>query len=307
MATSGNSHGYSWRYSTPVVDTMAQAKAAGITAYGLGDDSHWNGSGDHVSKPSTGHAGWITAVDLMAGSGYNPVDHLDAYLLPRCKAGLEPTIKYLITDYRLYDARYGWARQSGGDGPDHLHISFNNSYSARASLFKDYQAWKTAGRPNPVTFKAGDAGVQEDQDVSVVQLANGRAALLCRGTNDAPYVRVITMNGEGTELGWRKLANTTVGSSLSGVSPDGTKLVLATLHPTTKAVRVFLVDDVTKEVPGVRALELGGKGFGTPDVAVDGDRLVVTVVGDKNVIYLNTSDDAGDTWRGFWDTSGKGK
>ena len=284
----------------------------------VGDSNH--SYGYHRGSPSSGDyslsgvanrvvdPGAACAIDI-ASDGSSTYRRWVAWMFDQYEKGNLPHVVEIIGSldgsYVQYAATSTGRKRTRYNGTGHdtwTHVSIGRSYANNTNFGKEILGgWTNSG------YTGATTDVQEDADMTIVQLANGYAALLCRGTNDAPYIRVITMNGEGTEHGWRKLANTTVGSGLAGVSPDGKELVLATLHPTTKEVRVFRVEDARAETLVVRPTDIGGKGYGTPDVAVDGGRLVVTVVGDKNVIYLNTSADGGTSWRGWWDSSGKGK
>jgi hypothetical protein len=70
-------------------------------------------------------------------------------------AGLYAEYKYGISDWELRDARAPWnmKKQAGGDGPDHLHLSFMpNAVKSRCSMIAEAIKWNVAGRPPAVEF-----------------------------------------------------------------------------------------------------------------------------------------------------------
>lgn len=150
----------------PVVDLEAQITAAhGVSMGTIGDASHlWNNGsprtvanrrhGDHTPWSSDGAPGWVTAIDIGALPGISPTD-LRAFALAGAKAGLYPEIKYLVGNNVLNDGRapWHWKNQYGGDGPDHLHVSFNpGAVRSHSVLVDEAVAWNAARRPDPVTF-----------------------------------------------------------------------------------------------------------------------------------------------------------
>lgn len=308
MATSGTYNGYPWRYSTPVVDTMAQAKSLGITAYGLGDVAHWRGCGDHVSKPCTGHTGWITAVDLMTNSLFNAVDFVTAFVLPAVKAGFFPEIQYLLTNYKLWDRKYGWTQQSGGDGPDHTHISHTNSYALHATYLAKYDAWKKAGRPAVVAWLRGGGSTDDSgADVSMVALSEGRSAIVVRGSDKAIYTRVYDTNGKPAN-DWIKV-NVTVASAVDACTRTGKDLWIVALDPNDKSVLLVTAPDATKSAASVQ--DLGGTGLGAaPGIVASDSDILITVAGTSphvGEVYLKRWDGAVGGWSAWQSTGGVAK
>lgn len=279
MATSGYSHGYYWKYSTPVNDTMAQAASAGITAYGIGDDSHWQGCGDHVSKPCTGHPGWITAVDLMARSGvFDPIDFVMNFLLPALKAGFFPEIQYLLTNYGLWDRKYGWSKQSGGDGPDHAHISHTNAFSLRATYLTKYQNWKKAGRPAVVAWLRSGSTPEVTEmrsALSAVTIPDGRTVTALVGSDNYVYIDIDGAGFHKVDTGTQKF------DPGVSASPDGKAGLYLGLIESHKSPFVVHVPDVSlRKASQLPVKALPGTLQGPPAVALTKDgQLVVTGVG----------------------------
>lgn len=277
LTTSGFSHGYSWKYSQPVVDTMIQAAVLKIVAYGLGDDAHWLKCGDHVSKPCSGHAGWITAVDLMSNASFNAVDFVKAFMLPAVKVGFFPEVQYMITDYKLWDRKYGWTQQTGGDGPDHAHISHTNSFALRATYLTKYDAWKKAGRPAVVAWlRNGGSTNESGADVSMVALSEGRSAIVVRGSDKAIYTRIYDTNGNAAG-DWVKI-NVTVASAVDACTRTGKDLWIVGLDTKDKSVLLITAPDATKSAVSVQ--DLGGTGLGAaPGIVASDTDILVSVAG----------------------------
>lgn len=154
-----------WVAAQPIKELAAQLRAVGGRNAGvIGDLSHLSGSGDHTPWSSDGPPGVVKAIDIGDGGAIalNPVDMAENFLVPRLRARysggpvLHPEVKYILTNYHLWDTRAPWnmRQQVGGDGPDHLHISvLASAVNAHSTIVSDYLAWRAAGRPNPVTFR----------------------------------------------------------------------------------------------------------------------------------------------------------
>lgn len=179
--------GVSYEIAQPCLDTAAQMKVAGIENLGIvGDVSHQAGCGDHVPWDCTGHPGWITAIDIGWGGTINGTRITPAllrlYLLPRLRAHTWEfyVVKYIITNYLLNDTRwpYNLKDQTGGDGPDHMHISWlNSAIHKRVTLIQDFIAWVKAGMPNPVTFNPRANADTGDGKMDSIVLDDGRDVL----------------------------------------------------------------------------------------------------------------------------------
>ena len=288
MITSGVYNGHSWKYSQAVIDTALMAAEHDITWYGLGDEPHWQGSGDHISI-NNDHPGYITAIDLMTGQGFSGPEMFD-WLVPRPSD--YPELKYIISDHKLRDVRspFNWREQSGGDGPDHIHISFSNNYSLHSHMLGDYLG----------------ADVNPGADMSMVQLRGGRVAVVARGTTNKIYVRILTNDGKA-KTDWMEL-DVMVGSPVDCTTRNGDDLWITALKPDTHSVLVISVLDAEK-LSGLRVQDLGGQGVGgAPGITSSGNDLYLSVAGTypaKGSIYLNRWISAQTKWSGWWYASGQ--
>lgn len=95
----------------------------------IGDARHLKGSGDHspwasdVINGKHHQRGIVYAIDLGNGGGFDSTKFA-TWLLTQVKAGKYPEVKYFLSNYKLWDRRYGWRQQKGSDGPGHVHMSF---------------------------------------------------------------------------------------------------------------------------------------------------------------------------------------
>lgn len=267
MITSGYSHGYAWKYSQPVIDAKTAGESIGLTVYGLGDDDHWLGCGDHVSNRCSGHLGWITAFDVMAKSGvFDPVDCATRFLLPILKAdpAFYPWFKYMITDYKLWDRRPGYdlRQQEGGDDAGHLHVSCTNNMGLRCTFIQDYQEWKSVGRPPVVAwFRNRTTAMEGDSAVAVTMLADGKPAAFVIGTDRHPYF---------SRDGWK----TAVELSEAEEFANGATIIpfrsgaLAFGRRKNKEIVMFHIPTPNTPKAGYRVQGIGGRGDGTPSGVV---------------------------------------
>lgn len=112
---------------------------------GFGDHTPWAGD---VIGGKRHKAGVVYADDLMSHVTFDPTEFVFEFLRPRVLAGYYDELKYLLTDWKLIDRRYTWRFQKGGDGPDHVHVSFMPGYeSVRSNVIRDYYYWKRNGKP----------------------------------------------------------------------------------------------------------------------------------------------------------------
>ena len=315
MATSGVYNGHPWRYSQPVIDSMAQFAARGGVAYGLGDSAHWTGSGDHISI-NNDHPGWITAVDLMSKSGlFSAPDFFHNFLVPAVAAEfsggpvLYPELKYAISDYELRDRRpaYDWRKQSGGDGPDHVHLSFTNNFTAHTNVVDEYFAWLADGRKPVVAWLIGyraDPTKESEADMSMVTLSKGRIATVVRGLDKRIYRLLTDVAGKVVD-DWQLVGNMPVASGVDACTRFGDDLWAVALDPKDDSVLVFSTPDV-EGGSGLQVQDIGGAGIGgAPGITASGNNILVTVAGTyprPGTVYMNVWNGAG--WSGWKLTSG---
>jgi len=307
-------NGVSYAIAQPCLDLAAQMKALGIQNLGIvGDLSHQAGCGDHVPWQCTGHYGKITAIDIGWGGTVNGVRLTPAllrrYLLPRLRAHTWEfyQIKYIITNYLLNDTRapYNLKDQTGGDGPDHMHISFlNSAFSARCALLTDFVAWVRAGQPNPVTFKAGSAPASsEDSTVSATTLSDGRTLFAIVGTDGKIY------RSTDPTVKYSLVGNSTWLAGV-GVAAVG-KTAYFAVRDEDKSIHLVTISDLDSGA-GYVDEKIGGTGSGAPAIAVTltGLRLLVKGTDPKGTLYVNTFDrtkPAGQQWTGWKPTPGQAK
>lgn len=302
MITSGTYNGHPWKYSQAVIDTALYAASRGIVWYGLGDTHHWQGSGDHISI-NNDHPGWITAIDVMDGPEFDAPETMHGFLVPTVASTMDysqgyctryPELKYVICDYELRDTRkpYNWSKQSGGDGPDHVHLSFRNNYSLHSQILAE---------------SFGETVTNQGADMAMVDLADGRVAVVARGTDNNLYVRVLTHDA-GALTDWMKIG-VKCGSPVDACTRTGFDLAIATLDPKDRSVLLITIANAVDPV-NPYTQDLGGKGIGgAPGIAAteNGD-LFLSVAGTgprKGEIYLNRWDSQKRAWRGWWDSSGQ--
>jgi hypothetical protein len=144
-------------------------------------------------------------------------------------------------------------------------------------------------------------------DMAMVTLSGNRVAVVVRGSDRRPYIRVLNNEG-GARTDWQLIANLTLGSALDATSRDGEGVDMVALDPADRSV-LFLAFTDAEHPKQVYVHDLEGKGAGgTPGVtAVDGN-LMVSVAGTGPVlgrVYLNRWDKATNIWRGWWDASGQ--
>lgn len=278
--------GVSYSIAQPCLDLAAQLKAAGIANLGIeGDLAHQAGCGDHVPWECTGHFHWITAIDIGWGPVVNGVRLTPAllrqYLLPRLRAHTWEfyMIKYIITNYILNDTRpeYGLRDQKGGDGPDHMHISFlNSAIGKRCTLIQDFVAWVRAGMPDPVTFRPG-SGESSGADMAMVTLSGDRTAVVVRGANKGIYVRVLAAGKPKTS--WARVGSVVAGSGVDAATRTGDDLWIVALDPDDKSVRVISTANA-EILAAPRVQDVGGKGLGSaPGISASGLDILITVAG----------------------------
>lgn len=149
--------------------------------------------------------------------------------------------------------------------------------------------------------KAGGA------DMAMVTLSGGRVAVVVRGTDRRPYVRVLAADGSA-RTPWLQLAPVELGSALDATSRDGQGLDMVALDPKDRSVLFLAVTDAELPAkPYVQDLQGTGIGGAPGITAVDGD-LIASVAGTlptAGEVYLNRWDKTTNTWRGWWDASGQ--
>jgi hypothetical protein len=266
---------------------MTAGADIGLTVYGLGDDSHWLGCGDHISKPCSGHAGWITAFDVMAKTGvFDPVDCATKFLLPILKADASfyPWFKYMLTDMHLWDRRapHNLQMQDGGDDAGHLHISCTNSMGLRCTFIQDYQAWKKAGRPPVVAWfrNKGQAAVEVESHMNTLTLADDKTTVTF--AIDVLGHPVISYN-DGDD--WTVI-NTAVkfAGGISVDSFDGDYLVASCALASTREIYMLHIPTPKTPSAGYRAQPMGGQAGDTPCITVKPDRTIMLMTrGNRDV------------------------
>lgn len=273
----------------------------------IGDARHLRGSGDHTPWASDvifgrrHKRGYVYAVDLghdrVGPVLFNPWKYF-LWLEQQLKKGSYPEIKYLITNYVLIDRRYGWRRQRGGDGPDHIHISFMpGSESAHSTIIRDYHRFLTGG---------GDVDERMGGEVAVAiaPLRDDWAVLAVRGTDGYLYFRWINDDGSlrtdattGKPYGWRKV-NVKIASPPQAVSRSGSDLWITALD----SDRHVLLISTPNVFPGSATWTLqnvGGVGTSAPDILARPDRVTLTVRGVNGQPYTRgyVSDRGWGDWR----------
>lgn len=157
----------SYVLTQPVLDAKTQFKKNFPKAPFLGDignPAHLKGSGDHTPWASDKingmkhRPGYVYAADLGNGTGFD-TKKFSAWLLAQVKAGKYPELKYFISNYELYDRRYGWKKQKGTDGPGHVHMSFMPGHEkTKSTIVSDYfhhlQGKAPPGQPPAVPITA---------------------------------------------------------------------------------------------------------------------------------------------------------
>lgn len=311
--TSGVYDGHPWRYSQAVIDSMTQAILLGLIAYGLGDAGHWARArqthSDHISIENS-HPGWITAYDVMAKTGvFDPAEFCQQFLLPAVKAGFFPEILYFMTAFKLWDRRYGWVQQTGGDDAGHVHVTNTNSYALHSSVVLLFDKWKKAGRPAVVAWlRSGAAAGGSEADVSSVALSKGRTAIVVRGTDNRVYTRILGPDGKPAG-DWTQL-NVTAASGVDAASRTGDDLRIVCLDPKANDDSVLLVTvpDATKATATVQ--DMGGAGIGgAPGISATPDGLLLTVAGTyphAGSLYAKTWSDT-DGWSDWYSLDGVAK
>lgn len=287
-------NGVSYTIAQPCLDLAAQIKAAGIANLGIiGDLSHQAGCGDHVPWACTGHYGWVTAIDIGWGGTLNSrrlsPALLRQYLLPRLRAHTWEfyQIKYIITGYVLNDTRapYNLKDQTGGDGPDHMHISFlNSAVKSHCSLISDFIAWVKADCPNPVTFKPGTstAAAKESHMASVLK-ADGSAVVFA--------VDVFGKLVSSTNLGdnWSAALGADVFDAGVSVARFGTG-ALGVACKADRSIYLLHIPNLDDPSNGYRSQRLPGSGGDTPSITILPDNTIVvltksTLASDAGAVY----------------------
>jgi len=286
-------NGVSYQIAQPCTDLASQMKAAGIQNLGIvGDLSHQAGSGDHVPWASTGHYGWITAIDIGWGGTLNgrrlTPALLRQYLLPRLRAHTWEfyQIKYIITNYILNDTRspYNLKDQTGGDGPDHMHISFlNTAIRSHCSLISDFVAWVKAGCPNPVTFKPGTSTTTKESHMSSVLKDDGSSVVFAVDV----FGKLVSSSNLGDN--WSEPISADVFDAGVSVARFGTGAI-GVACKADRSIWLLHFPNLDATALGYRAQRLPGSGANTPTVVVLPDNTIVvltksTVASDAGAVY----------------------
>ncbi|WP_163510287.1 glycoside hydrolase family 25 protein [Fodinicola acaciae] len=144
-------------------------------------------------------------------------------------------------------------------------------------------------------------------EMAMVTLSDERVAVVVRGTDRRPYVRVLGSDG-GARTDWQLIADVVLGSAVGATTRDGTGLDMVALDSDDRSVLFMAMADAERPQE-VYVQDLQGTGTGgAPGItAVDGN-LIASVAGvlpRTGEVYLNRWDRATNTWRGWWDATGQ--
>lgn len=180
------------------------------------------------------------------------------------------------------------------------HVAW--SHVAHGRRFSNITTW---GKEVLGSWSAtGRIGATESEaDMSMVALAEGRAAIVVRGTDHRIYTRILDSKGKPAGS-WVRL-DVVVASGVDATTRTGKDLRIVGLDPKDGSVLLITVPDAAKAA--FTAQDMGGKGLGgAPGIVATPTGLILTVAGvasPPGEIYCKTWDDAAG-WTDWVDLQG---